>query len=100
MWDSLDTDDIILRDSRDLIHVDHGLTVIHHSNQGTGFFNFGQRHGDMTILNTMINSFHILDKFILFFYGNTKNLFKEAEMHRITIDYTFNSHSEKNKKHL
>jgi len=25
LWDSLDTDDVILKDSRDLIHVDHGL---------------------------------------------------------------------------
>jgi len=86
LWDSLDTNDIILKDSRDLIQVDHGITIIHHTEEGTGFFNFGQRYADLSNLNIIINSFPILDKFILYFYENTKNLFKVAKSNSLIIE--------------
>jgi len=85
LWDSLDSNDVILKDSRELIHVEHGLTIIHQTKEGTGFFNVGNTDGDITHLNTYLNHLSALNEFVLYFYDNTKLLFQKAKQERLII---------------
>lgn len=89
LWDSLDSNDVILKDSRELIHVEHGITVTCHTKNGVGFFNFGNDHANRKELNSYINNFNILNEFMLYFYDKTKSIFQKASedrfiVHRVT----------------
>ena len=85
LWDSLDSDDIILKDSTKLINVTHGITVIHHTKTGYGFFNFGNDYGGLSTLNNYVNNLGVFNEFILYFYSVANHLIQEASQQSILI---------------
>ncbi len=85
LWDTLDSNDVILKDSRDLINVYHGLTVVEKTKNGVDFFNFGN-NCDVSTLNTYVNSLYILNEFIPHFYNAANSLLKEAAKTPILIN--------------
>lgn len=85
LWDSLDSDDIILKDSKELINVEHGLTVVQKEKDGISFFNFGNNNGDINNLNQYINNLMHLNEFIPYFLAKAKNIIKDANNQRIIV---------------
>ena len=85
LWDSLGSDDPILKDSRELINVEHGITIVQKTNEGCGFFNFGNNNGGILTLNTYVNNLNVLNEFIPHFYKEASHIIHDAMDQSILI---------------
>lgn len=83
-WDSLDIADPILRDSRELISVDHGITIIENFADGVRFYNLGSNKKSPTI-NDYANNLCDLNHFISFLKDKLSSIFKKAYDSRFVL---------------
>lgn len=64
LWDSLDSRDVILKDSREMISVDHGITIIKKTDESTVFYNLG--NNESTGINNYVENILQLHQFVSF----------------------------------
>jgi DNA-binding CsgD family transcriptional regulator len=85
LWDSIDDGDIILQDSKNILGVAHGITIIEKLDNGNAFYNFGNTEKKPTEVNNYISHLDILNEFIYFFNEKAKFIINEAEKKRLIL---------------
>ena len=79
LWTGLDRNDPILIDSKEMLDVEYGITLIKREEEGFGFYNLGTKSSDSSIINRYVNNLDEYENFIQYFQDKTKNLFRSAK---------------------
>lgn len=90
LWNSLDSDDQILTDSRDMIGIEHGITIVDKLSDGFGFYNFATTRQTHYVNNEYINNIDALNEFIRVFKEKAGSILKEASSSRFIIPKSAN----------
>lgn len=86
LWNGLDKNDPILIDSKELIGVEYGITIIKKEKEGYEYYNLGKKTNNPTIINTYINNIQNYENFILEFQEKASNTLKIAKKLKFSID--------------
>jgi len=73
LWNGLDRNDPILIDSKEMLGVEYGITIIKQEEDGFGFYNLGKKSSDPAIINQYVNHIDEYENLILLFQENAKN---------------------------
>lgn len=79
LWSSLDCGDKILQDSKKIISVEHGITIIEKLNKGIAYFNMGNSNSNASVINDYINNLEILNEFVMRFFDIAKPLLNQSQ---------------------
>jgi hypothetical protein len=67
LWGTLDKRDQILIDSKEILNIEHGITIIDKLQTGIGFYNFGAHQDSPLLLNQYLNHLEDLHEFVSYF---------------------------------
>lgn len=85
LWSSLDSGDKILQDSKEIISVEHGITVIKKINNGFSYFNMGKANQNSSVIISYINNLDILNEFTMYFFEKAKPLLEQSQKNRFIL---------------
>lgn len=85
LWSSLDSGDKILHDSKNLIGIEHGITIIDKMENGYGYYNFGSNNNDKLILSKYISNLDLLNKFKTYFKFEAKNILNDSKKYSFIL---------------
>lgn len=91
LWNGLDRNDPILIDSKNMIGVEYGITIIKAESDGVGFYNLGTKSSNSSIVNAYVNNIDKYENFILEFQENAAAMLvraKQLKMHINSDDST------------
>lgn len=96
LWNGLDRHDPILIDSKEMLDVEYGITLIKHEEDGCGFYNLGTKSSDSSIINKYVNNLDQYENFILEFQEKATTILNTAK--RAKLCSIPESHISNNKK--
>lgn len=64
LWNGLDRNDPVLIDSKEMLGVEYGITIIKQEQDGFGFYNLGKKSSDASIINKYVNNLNQYENFI------------------------------------
>jgi DNA-binding CsgD family transcriptional regulator len=85
LWGSLDKRDQILIDSKEMLNIEHGITIVDKLQAGIGFYNFGAHQGTPLLLNQYLNHIEDLHEFVSYFKETALDLLVKASKSRFTL---------------
>ena len=85
LWDDLKKDDPILEDSKELLNMEHGITIVDKFPGGIGFYNLSKRSNCGNVLSEFVNHLEDLNQFVSFFKEKSKHLVKISYENRFVI---------------
>lgn len=86
LWNGLDRNDPILIDSKEMLGVEYGITIIKKEQDGYGFFNIGKKTSDPSIINTFVNRLDLYENFILAFQENINEIINNAKRLKLSAN--------------
>lgn len=85
LWNGLDKNDPILIDSKEMIGIEHGITIIKHEQDGIGFYNIGRKTTSPAVVNEYINNIAVYENFIRQFQESANQLIQTSKSHKIQV---------------
>lgn len=85
LWENLEKRDQILIDSKEIINIEHGITVIDHLTNGVGYYNFGTNLHESMIISKYLNHLDDFHHFIHFFKEKAADILKKAAKDRFIL---------------
>lgn len=85
LWSGLNANDKILQDSKNIIQVEHGITLIKKFNHGCEYFNLGNTDANPAVMNEYINNLEVLNKFVFYFHEKASSLIHATEQKRFLL---------------
>lgn len=86
LWTGLDRNDPILIDSKEMLGVEYGITIIKQETDGYGFYNLGAKSADSAIINKYVNSIDQYENFILDFQEKAGPILRAAKNLKFSIN--------------
>lgn len=86
LWNGLDRNDPILIDSKEMLGVEFGITLIKHEQDGVGFYNLGTKSSDSSIINKYVNNLDKYENFILGFQEKANTILLAAKKLKLLIN--------------
>lgn len=86
LWNGLDRDDPILIDSKEMLGVEYGITIIKHENDGVSFYNIGSKTSDSSAINKYVNSLDQYENFILDFQEKASSITRKAKNLKLNVN--------------
>jgi LuxR family quorum-sensing system transcriptional regulator SolR len=85
LWSSLDKRDQILIDSKEILDIEHGITILDKLPIGVGFYNFGTNQHSSMLLSKYLNHLDDLHEFIFYFKETALDLLLQASKSRFIL---------------
>ena len=85
LWSSLDKEDQILKDSREMLRLEHGITLLDKLPNGIGFYNFASTQYSAMQLNKYVDHLDDLYEFIFYFKETALDLLTQASKFRFIM---------------
>lgn len=79
LWTGLDRNDPILIDSKEMLGVEFGITLIKREEDGIGFYNLGTKSTDSSVINRYVNNLDHYENFILEFKEKAESILRAAK---------------------
>jgi DNA-binding CsgD family transcriptional regulator len=86
LWNGLDRNDPILIDSKEMLGVEFGITLIKQERDGVGFYNLGSKSSDSSVINQYVNNLDSYEKFIMGFQEKATALLHAAKRYKLNIN--------------
>lgn len=86
LWNGLDKNDPILIDSKEMLGVEYGITIIKQEEDGFGFYNLGAKSADSSIINRYVNSLDQYENFILSFQEKANTMLRVAKNLKLCLN--------------
>lgn len=86
LWNGLERDDPILIDSKEMIGVEYGVTIIKPEPDGFGFYNIGEKCSNSSIINKYVNNLDKYEKFVSEFQEKSGSIFDASKKLKIEIN--------------
>lgn len=96
LWNGLDHKDPILIDSKEILGVEFGITLIKHEQDGFGFYNLGSKSSDSSIINHYVNNLDKYENFILEFQKKADAIIDSAKKLKLCANPNRQLHAYKN----
>lgn len=96
LWSGLSRNDPILIDSKEMLDIEHGITIIKQEQDGYGFYNLGTKTTDSSIINKYVNNLEQYENFILGFREKASEILCVAK--RLKLCVSSEPRIDKNKK--
>lgn len=85
LWDNLDSGDKILLDSKEILGIEHGITIIDRIENGYGYYNLGTNLHQPMMVSNYINYLDDLNHFVQYFKDQAASLLLRAEQTRFIL---------------
>ncbi len=86
LWNGLDRNDPILIDSKEMLGVEFGITIIKSEQDGFGFYNPGTKSSDSSVINQYVNNLDKYENFILGFQEKASDILLAAKKLKLCIN--------------
>lgn len=86
LWTGLDRNDPILIDSKEMLDIEYGITIIKQEEDGFGFYNLGTKSSDSSIINSYVNKLDQYENFILSFQEKANTILRAAKNLKLCIN--------------
>lgn len=86
LWTGLDKNDPILIDSKEMLDIEYGITIIKPEEDGFGFYNLGTKSSDPSIINRYVNNLNEYENFIQDFQDKAQKQFCSAKNLKLHIN--------------
>ncbi len=90
LWTGLDHNDPILVDSKEMLGVEYGITIIKHEHDGIDFYNIGSKTSDSSIINKYVNNLDQYENFILAFKEKADSIIRTAKNLKLNVNTNHN----------
>lgn len=85
LWFGLEQNDPILIDSKEMLGMEYGVTLIRQEGDGYGFYNIGAKSTDSSIINEYVNKLDQYDNFIQAFQEKADTILHTAKKLKLSI---------------
>lgn len=86
LWTGLDKNDPILIDSKEMLGVEYGITIIKREEDGFGFYNLGTKSSNASIINKYVNNLNQYENFIFEFQHKAHDVLRAAKNLKLCIN--------------
>lgn len=85
LWSALSSRDVILKDTREMFGIHHGITLIKKSKNYHEFYNIGSSNPDASTINFFINHYDTLNKLTLLFQEKADKLIRLSQKQKLIL---------------
>lgn len=85
LWTGLERNDPILIDSKEILGVEYGITIIKKEQDGIGYYNLGTKSTNPSVINKYVNNLDQYENFILGFQEKADLMLRTAKKLKLCV---------------